>query len=93
MTKSNKISVDKEFLDAVLKAQKVLSDKVKALEQIKSMPNLSPTTLSGLFWCSVINTNKAPADKESFEQFQKELEMLMRKYKIVSLSANIFNKL
>ena len=95
--KTNKVEVDKDFLATVLKTQTEMKSEIKALRETKPPLSQPAQTISqGIFWCVAIDTFGASNRDEfnkNFKVFERELEILMKRFSLVSVNANIFSKI
>ena len=103
--KEEKISVDKDFLEKVLKSLTNLENRFNKLEQgaLETLPQ--PVSVSSqpdyVFRCAkTISTDKPPTTAEDMAHYQQinkeleaELQILMRKYKVIQLTAMFLKKL
>lgn len=105
MNKKKEIKIDKEFLDVILENFKNLKDEfVKQNEefnflkdQLTKKENLISTPLQEkedkvAFWCVEIALKKNNF-QVNLPEFRKQLEDLMKKYKVVSILASLFAQL
>ena len=95
--KSDKVSVDKDFLASVLKTQTEMKNEIKILKEAKNpIPQPAQTISQGIFWCVAVDTFGASNRDEfqkSFKNFEKQLEVLMRQYRLVSVNASLFSQI
>ena len=95
--KSDKVSVDKDFLASVLKTQTEMKNEIKILKEAKNpIPQPAQTISQGIFWCVAVDTFGASNREEfnkNFKNFERSLEALMKSYKLVSVNANIFSQI
>jgi len=108
--KEKKISIDKDFLDLIVKANtdlkaqvelalKRISDlETKGKEAIVSVPLIQDPKSQSVFWSAEIFISNPKSLTEiadlqaSTTQFREQLEVLMRKYKVGSVSASLLAK-
>lgn len=101
--KEETIKIDKDFLDLILKK---ITDLEKKFELIEKSPPIFPTSIpkvvkkdKGHFWCGEMRIRPIKNAAEFLEsqaetkELHKELEQLMRKYKVINLTASIFSSL
>lgn len=109
--KKDKIEVDKEFLESVVKSNSDLRQQVefvlKDIEELKkkkemsipssSSPMVDDPKTKSIFWSAEIFIKPKSVQEQreldfAINQFRKDLEVLMRKNNICSLTASIFYK-
>ena len=92
-----KVEVDKDFLASVLKTQTEMKESIRILKEAKNpIPQPAQTISQGIFWCVAVDTFGASNRDEfqkSFKNFEKQLEVLMRQYKLVSVNASLFSQI
>jgi len=106
MTKKDKITIDKEFLDMVLKKVEELNDKIKQLEKIDDKIEKLELDLENFRTQKIENRNIGqdeifhsvelfPTDKVkeiNVLEFRKKLRELMKQYHILQVVASFFKK-
>lgn len=100
-----RIEVDKDFLMKILKSLNVVKEEVKKIKQGSLEAPASPVSISSqpdyVFQCAkTISTGKRPTTPEEIAHYQQintefeaELQPLMRKYKVIQLTAVFLKKL
>jgi len=103
--KEEKIPVDKDFLGKVLKALDDLKEDFDKFKQGSLETPAPPVSISSqpdyIFRCAkTISTDKPPTTAEEMAHYQQintefeaELQPLMRKYKVIQLTAMFLKKL
>ena len=101
--KPEKIEIDKKFFDDIIEANKVILEKIKKLEEAGSgsvAPPMLNNEIDYLFQCVEImflDKGATPQDimnaKPRIMEFRKELETLMKKFRVASTSALFLKKL
>lgn len=103
--KEEKIPVDKDFLEKVLKSLNDLKDDFNKFKQGNLETPAQPVSVSSqpdyVFRCAkTISTDKPPTTPEELAHYQQintefeaELQPLMRKYKVIQLTAMFLKKL
>ena len=97
--KQDKIKIDKDFLDLILKKITDLERKFEFIEKSPIPSNKVIEKDKGHFWCVEIRIKPIRSqtdlleNQEEIKELHKELEGLMRKYQVINLNAFIFSSL
>lgn len=94
--KGKKVEVDDEFLKEVLRNQTELKKELDTLKNAPQSGSQGPIKLEFnapqiMFSCEALSTIKEQSDfNKVFPDFQKELDVLMKKYHMVKVVAHMY---